>query len=108
MIQHSMIIVEPDTNMDQARRKTCEEVNEVLKNAYERCLNEEEYAIKKNPWGPNKLPGEPLMDLVKINMTNKAKEVITKNMSKLKVHRGAKEDQSPTIRPASDPIISTQ
>jgi hypothetical protein len=92
MIRHNMIIVEPET-VYKTRRMHCEEVCEALKIAYRKCCEDPDYATKPTPWVPKRLTSDPLMESVHVSMTEHAKEVITENIARLRVHWGATEDQ---------------
>src|SRR5579871_746568 len=94
MIQHNMLVVEPST-VYKTRRMYCEEVSETLKKAYQKCCDNECYAIKKNPWMTKRLTTEPLTESVKVSMTDEAKELISENMDQLRAHYGPTEDQIP-------------
>jgi hypothetical protein len=97
MIKHNMIIVEPET-VYKTRRMHCDEVSETLKGEYQKCLNDKDYATKPTPWVPEKLTANPLMESVKVSLTERAKEVINNNLPRLRVHWGITEDQMPTTK----------
>lgn len=100
MIQHNMLVVEPGT-VYKTCRMYCEEVSETLKDMYQKCCNDRDYATKKNPWTTKRLTAEPLTESVKVGMTDQAKEVIAKNMYLLRAHYGPTEDQTPPSEASS-------
>ena len=102
MIQHKMLVVEPST-VYKTRRMYCQEVNETLEKAYQKCCEDRNYAIHKNPWKSNPLTMEPLTESVKVSMTDDAKEVIAENMPRLRAHYGPTGDQTPPSERSSRP-----
>jgi len=93
-----MVIVEPET-VYKTRRMDCKEVCEALQAMHRKCLEDQDYATTPTPWVPKRLTSDPLMESVHVSMTEQAKEVITDNLSRLRVHWGATEDQ---ILPAKE------
>ena len=90
MIKHNMILVEPET-VYKTRRMYCEEITKILATEYRRCRVDEDYATRKTPWLPERITAAPLMESVKFSMTDQAREVISGNMHKLRVHWGPME-----------------
>jgi serine/threonine protein kinase len=91
IIQHNMIIVEPET-VYKTRRIECDKVSQLFKGALRKCCKSEDYATKKNPWSSKRPIAEPLTESVKVSMTEQAKEVIDENRSRIPIHRGAIEE----------------
>jgi len=97
MIKHNMLVVEPST-VYKTRRMYCEEVSETLKEWYKRCCNNMDYATQKKPWRSHPLTAQPLMESVKMSITDEAKGVIAENWAMLRPHWGPTENPIPMVK----------
>jgi hypothetical protein len=65
-----------------------ESIQEVLKNAYQKCRRGTSYAMEKTPWTNKEMNIEPLMRSVKVEMTGDVERVIQKDKLILRAHQG--------------------
>jgi hypothetical protein len=86
MIENNMLVIEPASG--EKARIPIDKIQEVLTNAYKKCLHDTGYATDKKPWINKAMNVEPLLRSVKVEMTGPVEKVINKNKVFLRAHQG--------------------